>query len=450
MNAETIKAWFAFHQHHWKRVCIGLGIVISIIQFLRIIRSTPGDFPLHWKSGEMLANGVFLYKEDFNYPYPPFWGYVHSVLADISMQSAYLLMYPLFFMALGLLIWCLDRLCNTHFPLKRNAVFWTTLIAIALSSRFLVRDMLECGVNLALVALSWLSIYLWREKREILGSLFLGFAMALKCTPSLFWAYFIFKREWKMAAFTFVAAVFFTLSPMFKLGYSEFKLTFTWWGNNVLRGLGETDPSRGISGEVPLSNMSLKPALARYVMHLPAEHNARIDSPLYVEFLNFAPQTAGRIVKGIMLFFLGFVFWRFRGRIQTRDEEQVLWECGAISTLILLYSPVTWGQHCVGIFPGVYLLVRSSISKGHFTKPLKMSIGVFAFVVLVLNRTFIGKHFTELIDTYHLPSLTFIGIVLFLVNRHRQVIQSHQSVVPFLDSESQPDSTSRTNEQRAA
>jgi len=186
------------------------------------------------------------------------------------------------------------------------------------------------------------------------------------------------------------------------------------------------------------------------VMQLPAEHNARIDSPLYIEFLNFAPQTAGRIVKFMMLFFLAFVFWRFRSRIQTRDDERLLWECGAISTLILLYSPVTWGQHCVGIFPGVYLLIRSSISKGHFTKPLKISIGVFAFVVLVLNRTFIGKHFTELIDTYHLPTLTFAGIIVFLVIRHKQVQKSKREVIPFLESESHQNSTSRAKEQKAA
>ncbi|MFK7778389.1 MAG: hypothetical protein QM501_09785, partial [Gimesia sp.] len=111
MKFETVKYWLASHQHHWKRVFICLGIIISIVQFLRIIRSTPGDFPLHWKSGEMIATGEFLYTANHNYPYPPFWGYVHSVLANIPMQSAYLLIYPLFFIALVLLIWCLDQLC---------------------------------------------------------------------------------------------------------------------------------------------------------------------------------------------------------------------------------------------------------------------------------------------------------------------------------------------------
>lgn len=449
MKYDTLKHWFASNQHHWKRVIISLGIIISIIQFLRIMRHPPGDFPLHWKSGKFIATGEFLYTENINYPYPPFWGYIHSVFANISMESAYLLIYPLFFIVLTLLIWCLDQLCKKHFPLKHNMLFWTTVIAIVLSSRYLVRDMLECGANLALVALSWLSIYLWREKRELLGSLFLGFAMALKCTPSLFWAYFILKREWKMAAFTFAAAAFFTLSPMFKLGYSEFKLTFAYWSNGVARGLQESDPSRGISGEVPLSNMSIKPTLARYVMRIPPEHNARIDSPLYIDFLDFSPQTAGRIVKSTMLFFAVLIAWFFRHKITDRNDERILWECGAISALILLYSPVTWGQHCVGIFPGIYLLIRSCMSKNEITKPLKIGIGIYAILVLVLNRTFIGKHFTELIDTYHFPTLAFAGIVVFLINRQRLANQS-QRLLPISDSKTTLDSSHLPDDKQAA
>lgn len=450
MKFETIKEWFVSRQSQWQRAFICLGIIISVIQFLRIWKRPPGDFPLHWKSGELIATGEFLYKGNHNYPYPPFWGYVHSVLVDIPMHTAYLLIYPLFFIALGVLIWSLNRLCEKHFPLNRHVLFWATVIAILLSSRYLVRDMLECGVNLGLVALSWLSIYLWREKRELLGSFFLGFAMALKCTPSLFWVYFILKREWKMAAFTFAAAVFFTLSPMFKLGYSEFDVAFRQWSGTVLKGLQETDPSRGISGEVPLSNMSLKPTLARYVMHLPLEHNARIDSPLYIDFLNLTPQVAGRTVKLTMLFLLGLVAWSFRGRIKDRNDERVLWECGAVSILILLYSPVTWGQHCVGIFPGVYLLIRSAMSKKQFTKPLKIGIGIFAFLTLGLNRSFIGKDLTELIDTYHFPTLAFVGIVVFLMVRHRQVRYVEQQLIPFRQNQNAEDSANLLSDQRAA
>ncbi len=161
-------------------------------------------------------------------------------------------------------------------------------------------------------------------------------------------------------------------------------------------------------------------------------------------------KAAGRIVKFTMLFCLALVAWTFRKRIQDREDERVLWECGAISALILLYSPVTWGQHCVGIFPGIYLLTRSSVSHQQISTQLKTSIGVYVFVVLVLNRSFIGKHFTELIDTYHLPTLAFTGIVVFLINRHRQVNQSAQHMIPFTKPESDPGSDNLSKEQRAA
>ena len=407
-----------------RTVMIALGVTVSIIQFVRIARKPPGDFPLHWQSGEYIATGQFLYTENLNYPYPPFWGFVHSVLAGIPMETAYLLVYPLFFLALYFLVWALNRLSEIHFPLGKNELFWTVTVAILLSSRYLVRDMLECGVNLALVALSWLAIYFWREKKELQGSILLGFAMALKCTPSLFWVYFILKREWKMALLTFLAATCFTLLPILKLGYSESVHTFGYWTKNVMRGFQEKDPSRNISGPVPLANMSLRPGLARYLMHFPRDHEVRMDTPLYVDFLDLPPFTAGRIISVSMLLFLGFVAWRFRRHYPDRTDERILWECAIISVLILLYSPITWGQHCVGIFPGVYLLIRASMSQQRFTRALKIGIAVFAIMVLVLNRTFIGKFYSEILSTYHTSTFLFLGLLCFLLSRHHQVTKA--------------------------
>ena len=419
-----LKDHFDKHNRLWRTVMIALGVTVSIIQFVRIARKPPGDFHLHWLSGKFIATGQFLYTDNINYPYPPFWGFVHSVLAGIPMETAYLLVYPLFFLALYFLVWSLNRLSEIHFPLGKNELFWVVTIAILLSSRYIVRDMLECGVNLALVALSWLAVYFWREKKELQGSVLLGFAMALKCTPSLFWAYFILKREWKMALLTFLAATCFTLSPMLKLGYSEYVHTFEHWTKNVLRGFKEKDPSRNISGPVPLANMSLRPTLARYLMHFPREHEVRMNTPLYVDFLDLPPVTAGRIISISMLLFLIYVAWQFRRHYPDRTDERILWECAVVSILILLYSPVTWGQHCVGIFPGVYLLIRSSMSQKHFTRALKIGIALFVFLVLILNRTFIGKFYSEILSTYHTSTFLFLGIVAFLLSRHHQATRA--------------------------
>ncbi|QDV15428.1 hypothetical protein Pan153_00420 [Gimesia panareensis] len=416
-----ISELFYRHNRIWRTCCIVLAVIVSVIQFIRIARRPPGDFPLHWLSGHFIATGQFLYTDNINYPYPPFWGFVHSVLAWIPMETAYLLVYPLFFLVLYLLVRTLNRLSEVHFPLGKNELFWTVTIAILLSSRYLVRDMLECGINLALVAAAWLAVYFWREKKEFRGSLILGFAMALKCTPSLFWAWFILKREWKMAGLTFLAAACFTLSPILKLGYSESVHTYQHWVNNVMHGFKEKDPSRGICGPVPIANMSLRVSLARYLMHFPMDHEARMKTPLYVDFLNIPPLTAGRIISLSMLAFLGFVAWLFRRHYDDRSDERILWECAVVSIMILLYSPVTWGQHCVGIFPGIYLLIRSSMSRKQFTKPLKIGIGVFACMVLVLNRAFVGKFYSELLGTYHTSTFLFLGIICFLLSRHHWV-----------------------------
>ncbi|MEQ8852531.1 glycosyltransferase family 87 protein [Gimesia sp.] len=416
-----IKDLFDRHNKIWRAAFIVVGVIVSVIQFLRIARRPPGDFPLHWTSGHFIASGQFLYTRNINYPYPPFWGFVHSTLAWIPMETAYLLVYPLFFAALYVLVRVLNRLSEVHFPLGKNELFWLVTIAILLSSRYLIRDMLECGVNLALVAAAWLSVYLWREKKELQGSLILGFAMALKCTPSLFWVWFILKREWKMAGLTFLAAACFTLSPMLKLGYAEYDRTVRHWVFNVMHGFKEKDPSKGIAGPVPIANMSLRITLARYLMHFPREHEGRMKTPLYVDFLNLPPVTAGRIISLSMLVFLIFIAWLFRRHYDDRSDERILWECAVLSILILLYSPVTWGQHCVGIFPGVYLLIRSSMSQKHFTKPLKVGIGLFVFLVLILNRAFIGKFYSELLGTYHTSTFLFLGIIGFLLSRHFRV-----------------------------
>ena len=80
---------------------------------------------------------------------------------------------------------------------------------LASPSLQVVRDLTECGVNTLLVAYCWLGVYLWSRGRDIAGGVSLGLAMALKCTPALFWVYFLWKRQWRMAVATAVAAVAF-------------------------------------------------------------------------------------------------------------------------------------------------------------------------------------------------------------------------------------------------
>src|SRR5205823_4663399 len=115
-------------------------------------------------------------------PYPPVWGMAASPLALVSFPIARAVVYLVGPFALLLILALLDGLTRGHLPLKSESRFLATALALILSSRFIERDFIECGPNLALVALTWLGVALWIRRRELLGGVSLGLAIALKCT----------------------------------------------------------------------------------------------------------------------------------------------------------------------------------------------------------------------------------------------------------------------------
>ncbi len=400
-HLSFFRHWVLGHSSFFRHVVIAVAVAIVWIQWIRIAIVPRGDFPSHWEFGRRLAEGEFLYKGGYFHPYLPFWALVHAPLTLMPMHAAQVLVYPLFIGSMVTLIWILHRLTRDHLPLEGKALFWVTALTLGLSSRFIIRDMMECGVNLALVALSWVGVFLWVQRRELLGGVSLGLAMALKCTPALFLAYFVWKRQWKMAALTTAAAAVFSLSPLLWMGPAEYTRAVDFWLTNAWKCVGETDPSRGVLGPEALQNISLRPSLARFLMHLPEGHIGRLEDPLYVDFFNLPPRTAGLVVKVLLLALLGAVAWNFRHSVRRRDELTIIWECAAISLMILLYSPITWGQHCVGVIPVFYLITRTSSARGGIGRWMKIVLAVYVVCILGLNRAFVGRQMSWLLDSYH-------------------------------------------------
>lgn len=395
----------------WKRTAIIIGLVIWAIKGFWIAGTDRGDFNLHYELGRRVAAGTFIYRNGLDYPYPPFWALMHAPLTVVPMHAAQLLLFPLFLVVFTVLMRVLQRLAGEHWPLGRDAAFWTATVAVLLTSRYLVRDMPECGVNLTLVALSWLAIFLWTRRKEWLGGLSLGFAISLKCTPLFFLAYFGWKRQWKMFATTSVFTCVFCLSPALFMGPTLFKKSVDFWSMMAWRGVGVADPSHGVLGPEPLQNDSLRPAMARFLIHLPEDHKARLDHPLYGDFLNLDPDVAGLVIKLMLLTLVLATAWKFRTPITERNTPAVLWECATISVLILLISPITWGQHCVGVLPAFFLFTRSA-AKGAVVRPaMRWYLATYLLFTLVLNREFVGQETARLLDTYHLQTWCLLGLV---------------------------------------
>src|SRR5205823_7431226 len=145
---------------------------------------------------------------------------------------------------------------RSQLPLSRDARFRATALGLILTSRFIDRELIECGPNLALVALTWLGIALWISRRELLGGISLGLAIALKCTPALFLLYFAWKRQWKMAGVTLAAALLLTLAPLARMVPSSYALHMRTWLGSISGGARQPNPAEGILGDETVQNLS--------------------------------------------------------------------------------------------------------------------------------------------------------------------------------------------------
>ncbi len=334
--------WAKLRRFRW--VPIASAAVWALVVWIQIILKPRGDFPLHFELGRRLAKGVFIYKDGLDFVYPPFWALIHAPLHIFGLHAAQVIVFPLSIVAITILVLTLRRLCEQDMPLSPDASFWSATLAILLACLFLGRDLPEVGVNTALVAMTWLSIYFWTKERDVAGGIVLGMAGALKCTPLLFVAWFILKRQWKIAATALAAFAVFTLSPILVSGPGQYAHMMETWVAGVVHGLSEPDPSRGPLGEEKVENLSLRPALARYLMHLPYRHKGRPEilgdpnhpddppNPYYYQFLDL-PVSRG-------------------------CDADPLRHGGAVNLVGLAYAP----QAKRSQFPGCDLGVRGSVN----------------------------------------------------------------------------------------
>jgi hypothetical protein len=413
-------------------IAVAAAVVVS--QWVRVIARPEGDFYLHWIFGVRARLGLFLYAGRMHCPYPPSWSIVGLPMSFLPFPVARGLLYPLGLLPLAGLMLMLSRMAGpTRGPqvnadAPRRDRFWTWALALGLSSRFLVRELPENGTNLMVLALSWLGVFLWCRGRDRSGAVSLGLAIALKCTPALFLAYFAWKRQYRMAAMTALAAASFLVLPASWMGREAYAHSVQSWVETVRAGLSEPDPTRGVLGDEEPYNLSLRPAIGRYLVHLAPEHRGY---PWRLDALDLRPEVAGRVVKVMTLALLAAVALAMGRSIDRRDGDGVMivaWEASAVSVLMLLLSPITWRQHGVAVLPACYLVARSWRS-GVLTPALKRLI-VLAYVVpvLALDRGLIGQGLTLRLDSLGITAWAWLALLtVVMVSRSRVVAAAASS-----------------------
>ena len=366
-----------------------------------VAKYNDGDFKLHWEFGRRFLAGEFLYRGGHHLPYQPFWAMAHAPVALLPLPLAKALLFPLGVAALGALLFVLRRLATAAFDLNATQAFWTGALAVLLASRYIVRDMAEVGVNTALVLLTWTAIYLWRQEREALAATSLGAAIALKCTPAIFAAFFLWKRQWRMAGLTAFAAACFTLAPVLWQGPSGYAEHMRTWLANAWQATGTHDPSATLLGADPVRNMSLGAALGGgWLTH--ASPAVRLAA---------AKLTAVLLVVALL--------WWSRRPPTSRDDPRLLWEFSAVGIVMLLLSPITWGQHCVALLPACYFISALFVTMRRFARRVWALLGAYVFFVLVLSRDLVGREAALVLARYHVETFAILALLAVVARCRR-------------------------------
>ena len=405
----------------------------------RVVIRSSDDVTNHLESGRRFLARGFIYEGGLNYVYPPFWGMAFAPLSVLPLALAKSVLLGAGVVLFVMLTRALVRTADPTGVTSASARFRIALLAIAATFPFWNRDIADCLINTSLVAIVWLAIEQWRSGRLWRAGAMVGLTIALKCTPALFVLYFLGKRQWRLAAITTLFAAIFSAAPLGWLGWSGHTgyvaQASHWWNVAVRASLERADPSQGVLGveayqrgivyEDTLNNLSLKPALARYLTALPHGHLGRPETgdnpavapappdPAFVTFLSLAPATAGLIVKFVTLLIVAGTFAMFSWRDTRPGNPSVLWECAAIGVLMVLLSPVTWKHHCIWTLPAFFLLAHNA-----YTTPTTFRTARFAALVavtlaamLLVSPSLLGDRLAALLRSYHVGTASLLALL---------------------------------------
>jgi hypothetical protein len=207
------------------------------------------------------------------------------------------------------------------------------------------------------------------------------------------------------------------------------------WIKGAVGGLSDPGQTRGSQGKDKVENLALRPALSRYLTHLPYGHKGRPEAsdlsdrpddppnPYYYQFLNLPPFWAGLVSRSVIFALLIAMFWLMRHKPLDRGSPELAWECASVSILILLVSPITWVQHCVGVFPAVYLICRSLIAGLPISRLTAGAAGVFVLFCDVLNRGLFGRQFIKLANSYRVKTVGILLLLYIVVVCRRKILK---------------------------
>jgi hypothetical protein len=415
----------------WQKLILGfcfLGVIGHFTLTVFRVGNKVGDFDVNREFGRCFLAGEYLYKDGQCFNYMAISAMYWSPLALAPPRVAMASRYVVALLCLGLTLRFLRKMVFDGQQAGGQKTFIIAIISLVLAIHYLVRDLDDGGPHVILLAMIVGGVYcVWRGQ-EGRGALWLGLAIAVKMTPGLFLPFLLWKRQWRLAAYTSLATLGWIVLPAVWMGPASCWRHQQEW-NRVALSVFRDQPDRlRDDNELRVQNQALKPAIVRFLVTHPPGHPLRLDHAGYRDFLNLKPTAANGLANlAMVLLWCGFC-WKARKTYCPYQQVSWLKECAALLLLMLLFSPVTWLQHVVLAVPAIYLIVSAQKRLAPLTVG---AMAIYVVLSMIMNRELLGRSNYLLLLSYHAHTGSLLLLLLLSWQMRVDVAAADPATVPF-------------------
>ena len=178
-------------------------------------------------------------------------------------------------------------------------------LAFLIGLHFVLRDLTDGGAHLIYVAMMMGGVYCAWRGQEKLSATWFGLVIALKSTPGLFLP-LIWKRKWRLAAYTVLATVLWICLPAVFMGPARWWQAQRAWVQMATSVFTDNfdDHNRSANELVP-NNQAFKLMVLRYLTTSPPGSPLRLNDPADVQLLNLSQKTGNMAYYLAVLAILG-------------------------------------------------------------------------------------------------------------------------------------------------
>lgn len=340
--------------------------------------------PENFKKLEALKGNVGTYI------YPPLFAFLLIPLGWLSYPTGATIFILVNFICLLASLFLITKLISIKHPF--SVLFFT----LAINYRYLESHVSNNQVAFILILLMLLAVYV---KNDALSGILLSLAIIIKITPAIFLFYFLYKRQFKRFAYTFLFAGIWTLLPSI---YShEYNLhSLGNWYELVLNNAMKNPAFRSWK-----NNQSLIATIAKYFMVGADPLNQALFA---MPFISLGAKT----ITYLFYFFSLLIGIPFLYRLKSgfKDAELI----SILFILSVIFSGISWvHSFVVLLFPIAYLISRIFEDQ---ILGAKRKVFIFICVLTIVTaRSIIGSTLEGVFLMFSILLYTSLGFYFLLL-----------------------------------